>query len=124
MLKDVEKQAIDSGFAEKAAEKMAGSALETKEVQEQLKEQGLSDSEISNLRKRGITSENSAVGAGGKAMLTLDGLPSVVPSIITSDRFKNGIGIGLTVTIVLSIDVKVNTKMSSLKIALSAGFEE
>ena len=125
VLKNVEEQAESSGFAERAANKMVSSALETGEVQSQLEEQGVSDTEIKRIQKQAtnLASTGAGTGSGGKTTFNV-GVPIVEAEFISSDRFENGIGIGLEITLILSVETKVNSKMSTLEIALSAGFEQ
>ena len=49
ILQDIKQQAEESGFAEEAANRMVSSALETEEIQERLKDIGLTEEEIQTM---------------------------------------------------------------------------
>lgn len=123
LLQQVEQQAIDSGFAEEAANRMVQNALQTSEVQEKLLAAGITRAEISQLSAAASPMAANALGVGGRIKFTA-GEPTVNADILNGTHFDNGIGIALNVSVVLSFDQKLAGKTNSLKIELTAGFEQ
>lgn len=123
LLQQVEQQAIDSGFAEEAANRMVQNALQTSEVQEKLLAAGITRAEISQLSAAASPMAANALGVGGRIKFTA-GEPTVNADILKGTHFDNGIGIALNVSVVLSFDQKLAGKTNSLKIELTAGFEQ
>lgn len=123
LLQQVEQQAIDSGFAEEAANRMVQNALQTGEVQEKLLAAGITRAEISQLSAAASPMAANALGVGGRIKFTA-GEPTVNANILKGTHFDNGIGIALNVSVVLSFDQKLAGKTNSLKIELTAGFEQ
>lgn len=123
LLQQVEQQAIDSGFAEEAANRMVQNALQTGEVQEKLLAAGITRAEISQLSAAASPMAANALGVGGRIKFTA-GEPTVNADILKGTHFDNGIGIALNVSVVLSFDQKLAGKTNSLKIELTAGFEQ
>lgn len=123
LLQQVEQQAIDSGFAEEAANRMVQNALQTSEVQEKLLAAGITRAEISQLSAAASPMAANALGVGGRIKFTA-GEPTVNADILKGTHFDNGIGIALNVSVVLSFDQKLAGKRNSLKIELTAGFEQ
>jgi cell wall/surface repeat protein len=123
LLQQVEQQAIDSGFAEEAANRMVQNALQTGEVQEKLLAAGITRAEISQLSAAASPMAANALGVGGRIKFTA-GEPTVNADILNGTHFDNGIGIALNVSVVLSFDQKLAGKTNSLKIELTAGFEQ
>lgn len=123
LLQQVEQQAIDSGFAEEAANRMVQNALQTSEVQEKLLAAGITRAEISQLSAAVSPMAANALGVGGRIKFTA-GEPTVNADILKGAHFDNGIGIALNVSVVLSFDQKLAGKTNSLKIELTAGFEQ
>ena len=123
LLQQVEQQAIDSGFAEEAANRMVQNALQTSEVQEKLLAAGITRAEISQLSAAVSPMAANALGVGGRIKFTA-GEPTVNADILKGTHFDNGIGIALNVSVVLSFDQKLAGKTNSLKIELTAGFEQ
>ena len=123
LLQQVEQQAIDSGFADEAANRMVQNALQTGEVQEKLLAAGITRAEISQLSAAVSPMAANALGVGGRIKFTA-GKPTVNADILNGTHFDNGIGIALNVSVVLSFDQKLAGKTNSLKIELTAGFEQ
>lgn len=123
LLQQVEQQAVDSGFAEDAANSMVQSALQTGEVQEKLLAAGITRAEISQLSAMASPMAARALGVGGRVKFTAD-KPVVHASILKDTHFAGGVGVALDVSIVLSFDQKLAGKTNSLKIELTAGFEQ
>ena len=101
LLQQVEQQAIDSGFAEEAANRMVQNALQTSEVQEKLLAAGITRAEISQLSAAASPMAANALGVGGRIKFTA-GEPTVNADILNGTHFDNGIGIALNVSVVLS----------------------
>lgn len=123
LLQQVEQQAIDSGFAEEAANRMVQNALQTSEVQEKLLAAGITRAEISQLSAMASPMAAGGIGVGGRIKFTAE-KPTVHASILKDTHFEDGIGIALDVSVVLSFDQKLAGKTNSLKIELTAGFEQ
>lgn len=123
LLQQVEQQAIDSGFAEEAANRMVQNALQTGEVQKKLLATGFTRAEISQLSAAASPMAANALGVGGRVKFTAE-KPTVHASILKDTHFEDGIGIALDVSVVLSFDQKLAGKTNSLKIELTAGFEQ
>lgn len=118
-LNQVEQQAQNSGFAEEAANQMTLNALQTDEVQQKLLDAGFTEEEIQQL------SVSPAAAGGGRVQFGLDEQPRVKANFLVGEHFKNGVGLQLDVSVVLSISKKMATgKTTSLKIQLTAGFEQ
>ena len=67
----------------------------------------------------------TATASGVAVSLKLTaGEPTVNADILKGTHFDNGIGIALNVSVVLSFDQKLAGKTNSLKIELTAGFEQ
>ena len=123
LLQQVEQQAVDSGFADEAANRMVQNALQTGEVQKKLLATGFTRAEISQLSAAASPMAANALGVGGRIKFTA-GKPTVNADILNGTHFDNGIGIALNVSVVLSFDQKLAGKTNSLKIELTAGFEQ
>ena len=117
LIEQVERQALNSGFAEEAANRMVDNALQTGEIQQKLLDAGFSQAEISQLNAA------RASGVGGRVKFTAE-KPSVSAAILKDTHFKDGVGVALNVSVVLSFDQKLAGKTNSLKIELTAGFEQ
>lgn len=122
-LEQVEQQAVNSGFAEEAADRMVQNALQTGELQEKLLDAGITREEISQLSAAVSPMAARAVGVGGRVKFTAE-KPVVHASILKDTHFEDGVGVALDVSIVLSFDQKLAGKTNSLKIELTAGFEQ
>ena len=123
LLQQVEQQAIDSGFAEEAADRMIQNALQTEDVQAKLLATGFTRAEISQLSAMASPMAAGGIGVGGRVKFTAE-KPTVHASILKDTHFEDGIGIALDVSVVLSFDQKLAGKTNSLKIELTAGFEQ
>ena len=123
LLQQVEQQAVDSGFAEEAANSMVQNALQTGEVQEKLLEAGITRAEISQLSAMASPLAAGGIGVGGRVKFTAE-KPTVHASILKDSHFNDGIGVALDVSVVLSFDQILAGKTNSLKIELTAGFEQ
>lgn len=123
VLEQVEQQALKSGFAEEAADRMVQNALQTDEVQQRLLAAGVTRTEISQLSAAAAPMAARAVGVGGRVKFTA-GKPTVKATILKNTHFKDGVGVALNVSVVLSFDQKLAGKTNSLKIELTAGFEQ
>lgn len=123
VLERVEQQAMNSGFAEEAANRMVQNALQTGEVQQRLLDAGVTRAEISQLSAMAAPMAARAAGVGGRVKFTA-GKPTVKATILKDTHFKNGVGVALDVSVVLSFDQKLAGKTNSLKIELTAGFEQ
>ncbi len=118
-LNQVEQQAQNSGFAEEAANQMTLNALQTDEVQQKLLDAGFTEEEIQQL------SVSPAAAGGGRIQFALEGKPVVKANTLIGEHFENGVALKLDVSVVLSISKKMATgKTTSLKIQLTAGFEQ
>lgn len=117
VLEQVEQQALNSGFAEEAANRMVQNALQTDEIQRRLLSAGVTEAEINQLNAA------RAAGVGGRIKFTA-GKPTVKATLLKDTHFKDGVGLALNVSVVLSFDQKLAGKTNSLKIELTAGFEQ
>ncbi len=124
-LEQVEQQALNSGFAEEAANHMVQSALQTEEVQQKLLAAGVTREEISQLSAAVSPASARAIGVGGRVKFSVEqGYPQVHATLMNGEHFAQGVGVALDVSIVLSFDQKLAGKTNSLKIELTAGFEQ
>lgn len=123
LLQQVEQQSVDSGFAEEAADRMIQNALQTEDVQAKLLATGFTRAEISQLSAMASPMAAGGIGVGGRVKFTAE-KPTVHASILKDTHFEDGIGIALDVSVVLSFDQKLAGKTNSLKIELTAGFEQ
>ena len=123
LLQQVEQQAVDSGFADEAANRMVQNALQTGEVQKKLLATGFTRAEISQLSAAVSPMAANALGVGGRIKFTAEP-PVVHASILEGTHFAHGVGVALDVSVVLSFDQKLAGKTNSLKIELTAGFEQ
>ena len=123
LLSRVEQQAVESGFAEEAANRMVQDALKTEEVQIKLLNAGITRAEISQLSAAPAAA--TAAGTGStRAKLTME-TPTVNATFINDRHFEDGFGVALNVSVVFSVDKRMPSgKVASLKIELSAGFEQ
>ena len=92
-------------------------------MQEKLLAAGITRAEISQLSAAASPMAANALGVGGRIKFTA-GEPTVNADILNGTHFDNGIGIALNVSVVLSFDQKLAGKTNSLKIELTAGFEQ
>lgn len=123
LLQQVEQQAVDSGFADEAANRMVQNALQTGEVQKKLLATGFTRAEISQLSAAVSPMAANALGVGGRIKFTAEP-PVVHASVLEDTHFADGVGVALDVSVVLSFDQKLAGKTNSLKIELTAGFEQ
>lgn len=124
MLESIREQTLNSGFIEQAGDYMIKSALATEALQSRLRSNSASDGDIEDLMNTPNLMFAATSSSSGKPKLTVEGV-SVTPTFIYAKRFNGGIGIKLEVCLTLSIDTMVTpTTKSSLKIELSAAFEE
>lgn len=123
LLQQVEQQSVDSGFAEEAADRMIQNALQTEDVQAKLLATGFTRAEISQLSAMASPMAAGGIGVGGRVKFTAE-KPTVHASILKDTHFEDGIGIALDISVVLSFDQKLAGKTNSLKIELTAGFEQ
>ncbi len=123
LLAQVEQQALESGFAEEAANRMVQNALQMDQVQQKLLSAGVTRAEISQLSAMAAPMAARAAGVGGRVKFTA-GKPTVKATILKNKHFENGLGVSLNVSVVLSFDQKLAGKTNSLKIELTAGFEQ
>lgn len=123
LLSQVERQAVESGFAEEAANRMVQDALKTEEVQNRLLAAGITRAEISQLSAAPVAAMAAGTGST-RARFTVE-TPTVNATFIKDRHFENGFGVDLNVSVVFSVDKKMSSgKIASLKIELSAGFEQ
>lgn len=123
VLEQVEQQAVDSGFAEEAANRMVQNALQTGELQQKLLDAGITQEEISQLRTAASPMAARAIGVGGRIKFSAEP-PVVHADFLHGEHFAEGVGVALDVSVVLSFDQKLAGKTNSLKIELTAGFEQ
>ncbi len=126
LLAQVEQQALESGFAEEAASRMVQDALQTEDVQKKLFDAGVTEEEIRQFAAApAATMAAPAAGTGsGRAKFTMD-QPQVHAQLINDRHFEDGFGVDLGVTVVFSVEKRMSSgKIVSLKIELSAGFEQ
>lgn len=123
LLQQVEQQAVDSGFADEAANRMVQNALQTGEVQKKLLATGFTRAEISQLSAVVSPMAANALGVGGRIKFTAEP-PVVHASVLKDTHFADGVGVALDVSVVLSFDQILAGKTNSLKIELTAGFEQ
>jgi uncharacterized repeat protein (TIGR02543 family) len=122
-LNQVEQQAAESGFVEDATNQMIYAALQTDDLQQKLLNIGLTQDEIQQLS---LTATPMAAGAGGgRVKFAIEQNPTVSADFMHGEHFDEGVGVVLDVSMILSVTKKVSsTKTSSLKIQLTAGFEQ
>lgn len=126
LLSQIEQQAVESGFAEEAANRMVQDALKTEDVQNKLLDAGITRAEIRQLSAAPAAAMAApAAGTGsGRAKLTME-RPTVNATFINDRHFEDGFGVDLNVSVVFSVDKRMSSgKIVSLKIELSAGFEQ
>ena len=123
LLQQVEQQAVDSGFADEAANRMVQNALQTGEVQKKLLATGFTRAEISQLSAAASPMAANALGVGGRIKFTAEP-PVVHASVLKDTHFADGVGVALDVSVVLSFEQRLAGKTNSLKIELTAGFEQ
>lgn len=118
----IKQQAQDSGFAQQAADQMFQSALATQEVQDQLRELGVTKEELREMQN---TPSLLAVGAfGGRTRFYLDGI-NINPTLIKDTHFKNGVGVGLDIGVSMHVERKMpNNQISQLHLELTANLRQ
>lgn len=122
ILQDIKQQAEESGFAEEAANRMVSSALETEEIQERLKDIGLTEEEIQTMN---ASAAARAVGPlGGRTKYVMDGI-DIEPTFIYGENFENGIGVTLEISLSMHVEKKMpNNQISQVQIELNSYFEQ
>lgn len=119
---NVKTQIEESGFAEEAAERMVDAAVQTDDVQQRLKDIGITQDEIN------MMSSNAALlaaGGGSRVRFTSDTPVVDVNPIIGGNRFKNGVGVELEIGVTMQAEKRnASGKISTVQLELSASLEQ
>ncbi len=124
LLDNIKKQVQNSGFVQQAGDYMIKSALMTDGVGSRMLANGMESSDIAGFMNTPNLITAASPSQSGRPKLNVEGI-SVMPTFIYGKRFDKGIGIKIELCLTLSIDMMVTpTQKTSLKIELSAAFEE